>query len=222
MSLSDRFITRPVLTSVCSLVIFLFGCFSIGELPIEFIPNVAYPQIVVTAGYSGGNAEFVEQSLTQQLEEILSDTPGVNYITSQSNAESTSITLHLNPDTSADSASLDVQSRIQKATSNLPEQTQQQGVSISQTTETAISRYLITTTQGQYDSAYLSALAKNQLQKQLQLSYIFISHDMTVIKAISDRIIVLKDGLIVEENTSSNIFNFPKSEYTKKLISSVV
>ena len=169
MSLSDRFITRPVLTSVCSLVIFLFGCFSIGELPIEFIPNVASPQIVVTAGYPGGNAEFVEQSLTLQLEEILSDTPGVDYITSQSNAESTSITLHLNPDTSADTASLDVQSRIQKATSNLPEQTQQQGVSISQTTETAISSYLITTTQGQYDSAYLSALAKNQLQKQLQL-----------------------------------------------------
>ena len=62
----------------------------------------------------------------------------------------------------------------------------------------------------------------NKLQKQLQLSYIFISHDMTVIKAISDRIIVLKDGLIVEENISSNIFNSPKSEYTKKLISSVV
>ena len=62
----------------------------------------------------------------------------------------------------------------------------------------------------------------NELQKQLQLSYIFISHDMTVIKAISDRIIVLKDGLIVEENISRNIFNSPKSEYTKKLISSVV
>ena len=62
----------------------------------------------------------------------------------------------------------------------------------------------------------------NKLQKQLQLSYIFISHDMTVIKAISDRIIVLKDGLIVEENISSNLFNTPKSEYTKKLISSVV
>ena len=86
MSLSDRFITRPVLTSVCSLVIFLFGCFSIGELPVEFIPNVASPQIVVTAGYPSGNAEFVEQSLTLRLEEILSDTPGVDYITSQSNA----------------------------------------------------------------------------------------------------------------------------------------
>ena len=169
MSLSDRFITRPVLTSVCSLVIFLFGCFSIGELPVEFIPNVASPQIVVTARYPSGNAEFVEQSLTLRLEEILSDTPGVDYITSQSNAGSTAITLHLNPDASADTASLDIQNRIQKAKSSLPEQTQQQGVTISQTTETPISTYLITTTQGQYDSAYLSSLGKNQLQKQLQL-----------------------------------------------------
>ena len=62
----------------------------------------------------------------------------------------------------------------------------------------------------------------NKLQEQLKLSYMFISHDMTVIKAISDRIIVLKDGLIVEENICSNLFNTPKSEYTKKLISSVV
>ena len=169
MSLSDQFIRRPVLTSVCSLVIFLFGCISIGELPIEFIPNIASQQIVVSAAYPGGNAEFVEQSLTLQLEDILSDTPGVNYITSTSNAGSTSITLHLNPGTSADTASLDVQSRIQQANSNLPEQTQQQGVTIRQTTETTLSHYFITTTQGQYDSAYLSALAKNQLQKQLQL-----------------------------------------------------
>ena len=113
MSLSNRFITRPVLTSVCSLVIFLFGFFSINELPLEFIPNVASPQIVVTARYQGGNAEFVERSLTQRLEEILSDTPGVDYITSI--RESTAITLHLNPCTSANTASLNVQNRIQQA-----------------------------------------------------------------------------------------------------------
>ena len=130
MSLSNRFISRPVLTSVCSLVIFILGCLSIGELPVEFMPNVAAPQIVVTAGYPGGNAEFVESSLTQQLEEILSDTPGVDYITSTSNEGSTSITLHLKPDTSADTAFLDVQSRLQRATANLPEQTQRQGITI--------------------------------------------------------------------------------------------
>ena len=62
----------------------------------------------------------------------------------------------------------------------------------------------------------------NSLQKELDLSYIFISHDMRVIRAIANKIIVLKDGLIVEENYSRDIFNSPKSEYTKKLISSVI
>ena len=62
----------------------------------------------------------------------------------------------------------------------------------------------------------------NNLQKDLDLSYIFISHDMRVIRAIANKIIVLKDGLIVEENYSRDIFNSPKSEYTKKLISSVI
>ncbi len=62
----------------------------------------------------------------------------------------------------------------------------------------------------------------NNLQKELDLSYVFISHDMRVIRAIANKIIVLKDGLIVEENNSRNIFSSPKSEYTKKLISSVI
>ena len=62
----------------------------------------------------------------------------------------------------------------------------------------------------------------NNLQKELDLSYIFISHDMRVIKAIANKIIVLKDGLIVEENNSKDIFISPKSEYTKKLIASVI
>ena len=128
MSLSDRFIRRPVLTSVCSLVIFLLGCLSVGELPIEFIPNIASPQIVVTAGYPGGNAELIELSITEQLEDILSDTPGVDYITSSSNARSTSVILHLKPETSADTASLDVQNRIQQARSKLPIETQNQGI----------------------------------------------------------------------------------------------
>ncbi len=62
----------------------------------------------------------------------------------------------------------------------------------------------------------------NSLQKELSLSYIFISHDMKVIRAIANKIIVLRDGLIVEQNRSEDIFASPKSEYTKKLISSVI
>ncbi len=62
----------------------------------------------------------------------------------------------------------------------------------------------------------------NDLQQKLSLSYIFISHDMKVIQSIADKIIVLKNGLVVEKNNSENIFKSPKSEYTKNLIRSVL
>ncbi len=62
----------------------------------------------------------------------------------------------------------------------------------------------------------------NDLQQKLSLSYIFISHDMKVIKSIADRIIVLRDGIIVEENTNKEIFKNPRNQYTKNLIQSVL
>ncbi len=62
----------------------------------------------------------------------------------------------------------------------------------------------------------------NDLQKKFSLSYIFISHDMKVIQSIADKVIVLKDGIIVEENNSFEIFKNPRSNYTNNLIRSVL
>ena len=62
----------------------------------------------------------------------------------------------------------------------------------------------------------------NELQQKLFLSYIFISHDMKVIQSVADRIIVLKNGFVVEENNTAEIFKSPKSNYTHNLIKSVL
>ena len=62
----------------------------------------------------------------------------------------------------------------------------------------------------------------NDLQNKYNLSYIFISHDMEVIKAVSDYIIVIKDGRIVEKGTAYNIFNNSNSSYTKELLKAVI
>jgi len=62
----------------------------------------------------------------------------------------------------------------------------------------------------------------NSLQNKYNLSYIFISHDMKVIKAVSDYIIVIKDGRIVEKGTTHNIFNNSNSSYTKALLQAVI
>ncbi len=61
----------------------------------------------------------------------------------------------------------------------------------------------------------------NKLQTKFFLSYIFISHNMQVIRSVADKVLVLQNGNLIEENTSTNIFNNPKSNYTKNLISSV-
>ena len=62
----------------------------------------------------------------------------------------------------------------------------------------------------------------NNLQEKYNLSYIFISHDMKVIKSMSDYIIVIKNGKIIEEGQTKDIFNNPKSPYTKELLTSVI
>lgn len=59
------------------------------------------------------------------------------------------------------------------------------------------------------------------LKEQLNLTLVFISHDLAVVKYVSDRIIVLKNGVLVESGTSDEIFNLPKTEYTKNLIDSI-
>jgi len=61
----------------------------------------------------------------------------------------------------------------------------------------------------------------NNLQIKYHLSYIFISHDINVIQSVSDYIIVLQKGKIIEEGSSEEIFNFPKNDYTKNLLSAV-
>ena len=67
MSFADPFIKRPVLTSVCSIAIFIAGLIVTQALPIEFIPDVAPSQIRISASYPGGNASIVEKSVTDQL-----------------------------------------------------------------------------------------------------------------------------------------------------------
>ena len=68
MSLSNNFITRPVLTSVCSLLIVIAGLIAIPILPVEMLPDIAPPTVRVSANYVGADAVSVEQGVTSVLE----------------------------------------------------------------------------------------------------------------------------------------------------------
>jgi peptide/nickel transport system ATP-binding protein len=62
----------------------------------------------------------------------------------------------------------------------------------------------------------------NDLKEELNLSYILISHDLSVVKYMSDRIMVMKSGKLIEFEESDLLYNNPKKNYTKKLISSII
>ena len=82
--LSDVFIRRPVLATVCSLLIILAGAISIPTLPIARYPDLTPPAVTVNAFYTGANAQAVESAVTTPLEQVINGVEGMTYITSSS------------------------------------------------------------------------------------------------------------------------------------------
>ena len=82
--IADVFIRRPVLSTVCSLLIILAGAVSIPTLPIARYPDLAPPSVTVTAFYTGANAQAVESAVTTPLEQAINGVEGMTYMTSSS------------------------------------------------------------------------------------------------------------------------------------------
>src|SRR3954471_15207322 len=80
----DTFIRRPILATVCSLVIVLAGVLAIPRMPIAQYPQVAPPTVNVTAIYTGANAETLETAVTTPLEQAINGVEGMLYMTSSS------------------------------------------------------------------------------------------------------------------------------------------
>src|SRR5438874_941612 len=109
----DTFIRRPILASVCSLVIILAGAIAIPTLPIAQFPELTPPTVSVGAFYQGASAEIVESAVTQPIEQALNGVEGMQYITSSSSSNgSASITVTFDVNRDIDVAAVDVQNRI--------------------------------------------------------------------------------------------------------------
>ncbi|MCS6959840.1 MAG: efflux RND transporter permease subunit [Pseudanabaenaceae cyanobacterium SKYGB_i_bin29] len=164
-SISDLFIRRPILATVCSLIIFLLGLGAAFTLPIGQYPNITPPQVVVSSVYIGASAEVVEATVTNVLEQELNGIQGLRYITSTSTDDGVStITLTFQPDRDQDLAAVDVQNRVATVTSRLPAPVQQAGVRVRKQTSGflfAIGLYADKDEQGKplYDDVFLSNYA---------------------------------------------------------------
>lgn len=135
MSLSDNFIKRPVLTTVCSILIVLIGIIAIPTLPIENLPNIAPPLIQVTANYGGANSLVTEQAVTNPLEQQINGVPGSAYISSfSSNTGQSTIQVYFDEGTDINIDQVNVQNRVSLAMPQLPQQVSATGVSVMQST----------------------------------------------------------------------------------------
>lgn len=120
MSISRIFIQRPVMTTLLTLAILLFGLAGYRALPVSDLPNVDFPTIQVSASLPGASPETMAAAVATPLERQFSTIAGLDSMTSSSTLGSTQITLQFELDRSIDAAALDVQSMIARAARQLP------------------------------------------------------------------------------------------------------
>jgi HAE1 family hydrophobic/amphiphilic exporter-1 len=164
MSLSDTFIRRPVLSTVCSILILMAGLISLPLLPIENLPNIAPPTVQVSASLPGADALTVESAVTGPLEEQINGAPGMDYISSFSTSQGTSqVNVYFKAGTDPDIDQVNVLNRVQTASPQLPPQVNAQGVTVQQTASSYLLVYNLTSTAGQFDRNYLNGLLQLNL-----------------------------------------------------------
>jgi multidrug efflux pump len=126
------FIDRPIFAWVLAIVVMLAGTLSILKLPITQYPPIAPPQITITATYPGADAQSLEDTVTQVIEQQMQGLDGLRYMSSNSsNDGSASITLVFDNATNPDVAQVQVQNKLQLATPLLPSAVQQQGMRVA-------------------------------------------------------------------------------------------
>ncbi|MDB5455654.1 MAG: transporter, hydrophobe/amphiphile efflux family [Caulobacter sp.] len=130
--LSRFFIDRPIFAWVVAIVIMLAGVLAIRGLPIAQYPDIALPQVTVAAVYPGASAQTVEDSVTQVIEQKMKGLDGLSYMASTSDSSgSATTTLTFKAGTNIDIAQVQVQNKLQTATALLPQEVQQQGLTVA-------------------------------------------------------------------------------------------
>ena len=121
MNLAEIFIRRPVMTTLLSLAIVIFGLAAYRQLPVSDLPNVDFPTIQVSASLPGANPDTMASSVATPLEREFSTIAGLTQMTSTNTQGTTNISLQFDLNRNIDAAAQDVQSKIASAQSQLPQ-----------------------------------------------------------------------------------------------------
>jgi hydrophobic/amphiphilic exporter-1 (mainly G- bacteria), HAE1 family len=154
---ADTFIHRPILASVCSLVLILAGALAIPTMPVSQYPSLAPPQVTVSAFYTGANAQEVETAVTTPLEQAINGVEGMLYMTSTStNSGGASINVTFDVTRDQDLAAVDVQNRVNQALGRMPAEVRTTGITVQKQSTGFVMAIGVYSEKAEYDSLFLS------------------------------------------------------------------
>jgi HAE1 family hydrophobic/amphiphilic exporter-1 len=163
------FIQRPVLSTVISIILVLLGLISLFTLPITQFPDIAPPTVQVTGSYPGANAEVVARAVATPLEESINGVENMTYMTSTSSNDGTmTLNVYFKLGTDPDLAAVNVQNRVAKATSLIPREVVQAGISTQKQQNSMIMVPLLYSTDSAYDETFLQNYAKINIIPEIQ------------------------------------------------------
>lgn len=164
-----RFIERPVLSTVISVVIVLLGILGLVKLPIEQYPNIAPPTVQVSTSYAGANADVVLRSVIVPLEEAINGVEGMSYMTSSAgNDGSASISVYFNVGTNPDNDAVNVQNLVSSATSQLPQDVTKVGVTVRKQQGGMLLIFALYSEDSAYDLTFLQNYANINILPQIR------------------------------------------------------
>jgi HAE1 family hydrophobic/amphiphilic exporter-1 len=158
----QKFIERPVLSTVISILLVIVGVLGLTKLPLQQFPDIAPPAVLVTAVYPGANAETVLRSVAPSLEESINGVENMSYMSSTaSNDGSLAITVYFKQGTDPDRAAVNVQNRVAQAQSQLPAEVIQQGITTTKQQNSLIGAIgLYTEDPSRYDQTFVANYAQ--------------------------------------------------------------
>ncbi len=173
-NIAELFIKRPILTSVCTILIVLIGLIAIPFLPLEKLPDMAFKQVTVSANYLGTDAKTVEENVTTVLEQQINGTEQVVYMESQSdNTGNGSVKVFFPVEMDRNIAQVLVQNQVSIAQSSLPSEVVRNGVITQKQSPTVTIAYGVYSDKGAdgkpiYDTIFLSNYVNRVIDQEIK------------------------------------------------------
>ncbi|WP_031520402.1 multidrug efflux RND transporter permease AcrD [Siccibacter colletis] len=166
--MANFFIDRPIFAWVLAILLCLGGSMAIFSLPVEQYPDLAPPNVRISANYPGASAQTLENTVTQVIEQNMTGLDNLMYMSSQSSSTGQmTVTLSFEAGTDPDEAVQQVQNQLQSAMRKLPQAVQNQGVTVRKTGDTNILTIAFVSTDGRMDKQDIADYVASNIQDPL-------------------------------------------------------